>query len=157
MNLELKNIKIVEKMSEETTCFHGDLYVDGVRVAHVENTGKGGCNRYVWNSREIQVKVEAWAKAQPLDFDFEHLDQLLGKQIMVYQVTQDYKKMCRKKLVWRLASHKPAVFSQLKGGDTPAARKWVMDKYGKEVLGFVNDDPGKWAKLDVAAMTPKKG
>ncbi len=44
-NLSLKNLKFHEDMSEETPCFSADLYQDGKLIAHVRNSGRGGCNR----------------------------------------------------------------------------------------------------------------
>lgn len=41
MKLELKNIKLGPG-SEETTQFTADLYVDGKKTAHCDNSGKGG-------------------------------------------------------------------------------------------------------------------
>jgi hypothetical protein len=42
--LSLKNLKFHEDMSEETPCFSADLYEDGKLIAHVKNSGRGGCN-----------------------------------------------------------------------------------------------------------------
>ena len=42
MKIELKNIKINESFSKETTCFKADLYVEGIKCAVVENKGHGG-------------------------------------------------------------------------------------------------------------------
>jgi hypothetical protein len=42
MNIELKNIKVYEKLSEETNCFTGTLFVNGKKLAECENSGKGG-------------------------------------------------------------------------------------------------------------------
>jgi hypothetical protein len=44
LNLSLKNLKFHEDMSEETPCFSADLYEDGKLIAHVKNSGHGGCN-----------------------------------------------------------------------------------------------------------------
>jgi cell division FtsZ-interacting protein ZapD len=41
--LTMRNLKFHEDMSEETPCFSADLYEDGKLVAHVKNSGKGGC------------------------------------------------------------------------------------------------------------------
>ena len=42
--LSLKKLKFHEDMSEETPCFSADLYEDGILVAYVKNSGRGGCN-----------------------------------------------------------------------------------------------------------------
>jgi hypothetical protein len=46
MNLELKNIKLHQDLSEETWCYTASLYVDGNLEAHVGNRGCGGCDDY---------------------------------------------------------------------------------------------------------------
>lgn len=46
MNIELKNIVVFEKMSEETTAFHGTIRIDGKPVGEAGNDGKGGATYY---------------------------------------------------------------------------------------------------------------
>ena len=46
MKIELKNLKINERLSEETTCFSATVYVDGKRAFETGNRGHGGCNEY---------------------------------------------------------------------------------------------------------------
>ena len=54
MNLELKNLKINERLSEETTCFTATVYVDGKRAFDVANRGNGGPNEYYGNYEAAQ-------------------------------------------------------------------------------------------------------
>ncbi len=44
MKIELKNVKIHRAMSEETTAFNADLWVNDVKVGSASNRGHGGCN-----------------------------------------------------------------------------------------------------------------
>lgn len=44
---DLKKLQIINAMSEETQCFSADLWVDGVKFAHVSNDGRGGCDRFM--------------------------------------------------------------------------------------------------------------
>ena len=46
MQIELKNIKFFEAMSEETNAFVADVYVNKVKVAYAKNDGHGGCTFY---------------------------------------------------------------------------------------------------------------
>jgi hypothetical protein len=46
MKIELKNLKINERLSEETTCFSATVYVNGKRAFEAGNRGHGGCNEY---------------------------------------------------------------------------------------------------------------
>lgn len=43
MKLELKNVKVHEDMSEETTCFSATLYANEKKVATCKNDGRGSC------------------------------------------------------------------------------------------------------------------
>jgi len=45
-DLSVRNVKLHEDMSEETTCFSADVYKDGKLIAHAKNSGHGGCNDY---------------------------------------------------------------------------------------------------------------
>lgn len=46
MKIELRNVKYAAFASEETTCFEGTLYIDGVSRGVVSNDGRGGAHRY---------------------------------------------------------------------------------------------------------------
>lgn len=45
-DLSVKNVNLIEEMSEETPCFTADVYRDGKLFAHARNSGHGGCNDY---------------------------------------------------------------------------------------------------------------
>lgn len=42
MKIELKKISVNEGLSEETTAFHAELFVNGVNVGYAKNSGHGG-------------------------------------------------------------------------------------------------------------------
>lgn len=42
MKIELKKIRYYESMSEETCCFQGEIYCDGVNIGYCRNDGRGG-------------------------------------------------------------------------------------------------------------------
>ncbi len=46
MNLELKNIKVYEQLSEETIAFSADIFVDKKKVGYATNNGRGGSTNY---------------------------------------------------------------------------------------------------------------
>lgn len=56
----LKNLKVCEWASEETTCFTATLYVDGKRVGECSNDGHGGCNRYDFNEKHFAELATEW-------------------------------------------------------------------------------------------------
>jgi hypothetical protein len=57
---ELKNVKIAEWASEETTCFDATLYINGKRIGTCGNDGQGGCNRYDFNTSSIVNDCTEW-------------------------------------------------------------------------------------------------
>ena len=80
MKFELKSIKCIEQMSEETNCFYGKLYINKKFVADVRNDGQGGCT---WVqpidklSGMITQNANEWLASQPKKksdmYDFEYI------------------------------------------------------------------------------------
>jgi hypothetical protein len=68
MKIELRKISTNERMSEETTCFVADLYLDGKKVGECHNNGHGGCTDYhgidLRHSDTIK-KMEDYCKSLP--------------------------------------------------------------------------------------------
>lgn len=46
MNIELRNIQVYARLSEETTAFTATIYIDGKKVGWAKNDGQGGCTNY---------------------------------------------------------------------------------------------------------------
>jgi hypothetical protein len=67
MKIELKNVKINQAFSEETTCFIADVFVNGKKVAHAKNDGRGGCTDYYpySNQRELLTLAEKHCSELP--------------------------------------------------------------------------------------------
>lgn len=59
MEIELKKIKIVDEMSDETTCFCADVWIDGKFEGRVQNSGQGGCNDYAPHRLEDVLQKHA--------------------------------------------------------------------------------------------------
>ena len=56
--IELKNIKRIAWMSEETHCYQATLYVDGVKWGVVSNQGHGGCDDFGGgNKSDVDIKA----------------------------------------------------------------------------------------------------
>ena len=80
MKFELKGIKFIEEMSDETNCFYGKLYINKKFVADVRNDGRGGCTEIVPVSKEfwgVIAEANKYLASQPKKksdmFDFEYL------------------------------------------------------------------------------------
>lgn len=62
-DFELRNVQVAEFMSEETTAFNTDIYIDGVKCGYCKNSGKGEGN-YPMIDREfhdVLTDIEAEA------------------------------------------------------------------------------------------------
>jgi len=57
MQIELKNFKHYDRLSEETLCFVGNIWVNGVKCGYAENTGKGGCCSYHHEGTELSREL----------------------------------------------------------------------------------------------------
>lgn len=127
--LTLKNIKFYNQLSEETTAFTATLYWQGTKVGSVENTGKGGCNRYNFEKQEHEIKE--WAKQQPTKYNFEKLDQLIQKQLCDFEEQSQLKKWCKKNVVFQEKNSLPGHWTKIgmKGGWKPEYSKYIRDKY----------------------------
>ncbi|MHA2403822.1 MAG: hypothetical protein ACXADH_12575, partial [Candidatus Kariarchaeaceae archaeon] len=55
-SISLKNIRVHNDMSEETTCFSASVYVNGVKAGTAKNDGRGGCNMY-YLERDVGEKA----------------------------------------------------------------------------------------------------
>lgn len=67
MKIEIKKISFNERMSEETSCFVADLYIDGKKVGYCKNDGHGGCTDIHGNSKEdYKIIAEAMAYCKTL-------------------------------------------------------------------------------------------
>ena len=60
MDLQLKNVKFSEHMSEETNAFTSDVYFRGQKVGYAKNDGHGGCTNVMSYGLE---KIEQFNEA----------------------------------------------------------------------------------------------
>jgi hypothetical protein len=81
-NYTLHKIRLHLEQSEETTAFTADLHLDGKKVAHVGNDGKGGCHRYDFTTGRLYGAFMKWAATQPCDYEFEKGDQQIDLMLM---------------------------------------------------------------------------
>ncbi len=109
MNFELRNLKINEAFSEETTCFIATLYIDGVRTAECRNDGHGGMTliQPLPGKRDVQQEAEAYCKTLPpihlqtidIPSDLESVVDLLVDKELKRRFWMKLQKSMEKKLV----------------------------------------------------------
>lgn len=66
MKLELKKVKVIPEMSEETTCFHATLYVNGKKAADCSNTGTGGMTDVRFYDTAVRDAVITYCNEHPV-------------------------------------------------------------------------------------------
>ena len=94
--IEVRNVREIRAMSEETMCFHAVVYVDGEKAGTVENDGKGGANRYQpWSLKEA---IDAYARTlPPFELDgtsYPHeADTAIGDLVIYYLALREYKRL----------------------------------------------------------------
>jgi hypothetical protein len=67
MKIALKKLKVALHLSEETTAYTADLYIDGHKAAHCRNDGRGGADLYQpydQKSGQLTDAAEAHFRAQ---------------------------------------------------------------------------------------------
>ena len=105
MRIEIKNIKHVESMSEETFCFSANLYVDGKKIGAVSNRGHGGCHEYDFNNDTVR-ELNQWCKENlptwSMDDDQEYetdLEMHISNLVADFLDTKHIKKLLKNSVV----------------------------------------------------------
>jgi len=112
MKIELKKITYSARLSEETSAFAADIWIDGRRAGEVRNDGQGGSNRY--HPWEIEGQINAYALTLPplrtgfKDLDhptgFWHLkqtaDTLINDILQRHLITRDFRRGISKRVLF---------------------------------------------------------
>jgi len=156
---EVKNVKSFR--GREGYGFNASLYRDGKRVAHVDDEGNGGCYRYHWldweagrveipttvNGKDFMLKVTReqkafmeHVKAAGKYGDFEPEDSCVAELVDEYEANKQYKKWCKKSIVFRLKGDEEGKWRMLRAkyGDKRAVQ-FLKDKYGDKLEEILNE------------------
>ncbi|HSX21535.1 MAG TPA: hypothetical protein VLE97_02020 [Gaiellaceae bacterium] len=101
MKIELKRFTTNARLSQETTAFAADVWVDGKKVGYAENDGHGG-NTMVHLDPSVRAAVEAHGKTLvPTEYKF-----VSGTEWVVDQLVEaELQKRADKSLAKRLAKY----------------------------------------------------
>lgn len=105
LKVELKNIKYAAFMSEETSCFEGVVYLDGVKSIRVSNAGHGGGDRFHELVPGSRQRLEEYCQTLPpvqsygmeLTMDAELL---IGELLEKHLAEKDLTKRLKKKMLF---------------------------------------------------------
>jgi hypothetical protein len=68
MDIQLKGLYVSEKMSEETTAFKANLYINNIKAGYADNDGRGGMTFYHSEGekgKRLIAEAEEWCKKLP--------------------------------------------------------------------------------------------
>lgn len=135
MKVELRNVKVHKDMSEETTCFSAQLWIDGAHAGAVKNDGQGGSNHYWFNNPALDKAFTEFAKTQPMDPEFAALGVPMDSDIYVENLLNEHlerqkvARWCRTKTVFRLPGAKPGEYRTLSVPWGDRAKEILDEKY----------------------------
>jgi hypothetical protein len=171
MQIELKNIKHVESMSEETDCFSAVVYMDGVKSIEVENRGKGGAHRVHNLIPGAYDQLDAYCKTLPpvpsgyggvpLDMDAElHISQLVEAWLQA-KADKQHKLRLSKAFVTKIVytrSDKPGIWEvKLKTGKVTPELLVKFRSARPEVVSVLNSmNIDEAVELEKAKIQAKK-
>ena len=125
MKIQLKNVKINDSFSEETICFKADLFVNGKKIAHAENDGRGGCTFiYAYPDKKSELaEVEKYCKTLPkrvydfgeFDNDLESVIEDLLNEKMQEKEQKKIDKLCLTSIVYGIPGGMSYSFIGFKG------------------------------------------
>jgi len=159
MKIELKNFKHYERLSEETNCFVGNIWINGVKCGYAENTGKGGCTSYhnegTQQSKELLMQAEEYCLTLPpyyvgkndfvINMNLEHyIDTLADKMISDIYKQKDAQKM-RKNMEKAILIGNDDTYTQI-GFKIPL--KELMEKHPDYFKKTLKDRLAKYQKGD---------
>jgi hypothetical protein len=97
MRIELRNIQIQDRQSEETTAFTASLYIENFKVGYAKNSGKGGCTDYgLDNYHDEKAKAllkeaeEYCSGLEPVDLTEFHGIEAGGERVTIPMDMENY-------------------------------------------------------------------
>jgi hypothetical protein len=152
-SIQLKNVKIAWNMSEETTAFTATLYIDGAKAAYVKNEGTGGDNHPRFMDRELEKEFHEFCKSLPPHYLYDDddptkvidgpfpmtYDGFIGDLLTEWISNDDWKKACKKGLVFRVKSDNEDQYRTTKGKYSPELASAIREKYGDDLIDIINE------------------
>lgn len=63
MLIELRKLRIIKALSEETPCYTAEIWIDGALAFHASNRGHGGADDYRQAGAITEAEVNSWLRA----------------------------------------------------------------------------------------------
>lgn len=130
MEITLKNLKIAQFASEETTCFEATVYVNGKKAFTAMNEGHGGSNFYHAIDRNLYEQALHYAnsihKSKYMEMD---LDCLIDDLITNKEIEKDVKRLLNKATIFYNGK-----ISTFKTPITDKVREFIKNKYHGAII-----------------------
>ena len=143
LRIDVRNVRVNQALSQETSCFSATLYVDGRRVGTAGNRGEGGCNEYDV-ARDILEKMEKSARewcAGNVDWwkpeYLEALDAMIGELIDRKEEEKFVRRRAGSQTLFRLKGDAKGVWRAVSGPRGPQVEAWIRERYGDQIERIV--------------------
>jgi hypothetical protein len=150
MKVELRKVKIARHLSEETTAFTADLWVDDKHIGYVKNSGHGGNNqvdhRYDGkglNTRDEVRAFEEWCTKQPPHVS-EYGELAMSDDLYISLLLEEWeenrfvKRLCKKETLFRLEGDPEKEYRSYKAVYTPLFAEKVRAKH-PDLIEIINE------------------
>lgn len=135
MNVELKNVKICEWMSQETCCYSATVYVNGSRAFTVENSGHGGCDNHHVLDQNLYQKFLSHVKKSG-----ESVDTFMAMELDKWELNKKLKKRCKKQTVVKMVGQNEDQWTVFKVPFSQSVKSALLKKFGSKIVRFVNEE-----------------
>jgi hypothetical protein len=145
MKIEVRNVKEVKSMSEETMCFTATVVIDGAVVGTVRNDGRGGAHMY--SPPAIADRLEEHAKTLPPMILDGHpvphnADSALNEVVLDFLTRRDLRRSFTHKVMWETTDGRVFETRRLPAGtDVRAMAERYATRPGvRTVLNLIPED-----------------
>jgi len=138
MLVVLKKVKIHDDISDETTCFSAEIWADDVKIATVENSGKGGSNDYWPINRGKFSEFVEHCKTIPHEFECDITDQYVDTLLADYEEQKLIKRNCKKNTMYRIKGDTIGEWRIIKAPYSPHIEQELVKKYGDTLETIAN-------------------
>jgi hypothetical protein len=143
MNAELKKVKIARFMSEETTAFTAELWLDGKMAAFVKNDGQGGDNHPAFIERGMAQPFYDYCATMTWTYDGEtythNYDSYIGELLEQYEQHQWSKRQCKAKTLFRLKGDPAGQYHVIKHVFDDTMAEIIRRKEGDQLDYILNE------------------
>ena len=138
-SITLKNVKVAHHMSEGTIAFTATLHINGKKAAYVKNDGRGGDNHPSFIDRELEKEFHEFCNSLPArEYKFHpgetypvNYDSFIGNLLDEWMENDDWKKACKKGIVYTLTSHEDGEYMLWKVPYSPEMAEQVRKQYSE--------------------------